>query len=229
MTTDFFRKKRYLRPLFYAVALLFTVATLLYAYALTGVKTVDVYKYFHFLVSASTHIEASTHQVSLDGGAGYALRRAEREYVAYHVYMQSTDGERALKAVSLQGEEVELVSVGVEKLYLKTREEKRNAQTLLDGMELLYAYIRILSDEIARLDGGATQESSKRVLNELSNQLSYAEKAYAERFSGLSSVCSALAQGLNERTEGIVYTQDLRYLLCESCVAYVGLGEEYAL
>lgn len=229
MATDFLWKKRCLRPLVGAVAVLFTLATLVYAYALTGVKAVGVYKYFHFLVSTSTHIEASTHQVTLDGGAGYALRRGEREYVAYHVYMQGVDGERALEAVSLQGEEVELLSVGVEKLYLKTREDKRNAQTLLEGMELLYAYIRILSDEIARLDGGATQESCKRVLRALSDQLSYAEKEYAERFSGLSSVCGALAQGLKERTEEVIYTRDLRYLLCESCVAYVSLGEEYAL
>ena len=188
MTTDFLRKNRCLRLLVGAIAVLFTFVTLTYAYALTGVKTVGVYKYFHFLVSTSTHIEASSHQVSLDGGAGYALRHGEREYVAYHVYMRDTEGERALEAVSLQGEEVELLSVGVEKLYLKTREDKRNAQTLLEGMELLYAYIRILSDEIARLDGGATQESCKRVLRALSDQLSYAEKEYAERCDYVSQV-----------------------------------------
>ena len=74
MTTDFLRKNKHIHALAGAVAVLFTIATLFYAYALTDVKTVAVYKYFHFLVSASTHIEASTYQVALDGGAGYALR-----------------------------------------------------------------------------------------------------------------------------------------------------------
>ena len=229
MATDFLWKKSCLRPLVGAVAVLFTLATLVYAYALTGVKAVGVYKYFHFLVSTSTHIEASTHQVTLDGGAGYALRRGEREYVAYHVYMQGADGERALEAVSSQGEEVALLPVGVEKLYLKTREDKTSAQTIFGGMELLYAYIRLLSDEIARLDRGATQESCKRVLRELSNQLFFAEKEYEGVFSELAVVCGTFASELEDRSEEIIYTRDLRYLLCESCVAYVSLGEEYAL
>ncbi len=229
MTTDFFRKNGYLRSLVGAVAVLFTFATLLYAYALTGVKTVGVYKYFHFLVSSSTHIEASTHQVALDGGAGYALLYGEREYVAYNVYMREIDGERALEAVSLQGEEVEILTFGVENLYLKTGKAKKNAQTLLDGMGLLYAYIHLLSEEIARLDEGATQESCKRVLRELSQQLCYVGKGYEEFFPELSSVCGAFAKGLEERTVGVVFARDLRYLLCESCVAYVRFGEKYAL
>ena len=229
MTTDFFRKNRYIQPLVGAVAVLFTFATLLYAYALTSVKTVDVYKYFHFLVCTSTHIEASTHQVSFDGGAGYALRYGERAYVAYNVYMRDTDGERALEAVSLQGEEVEVLSVGVEKLYLKTAKEKKNAQTIFEGMKLLYAYIRLLSEEIARLDNGATQESSKRVLRELSRQLYYAAREYKEDFSGLSSVCGAFANGLEEESTDVVFSRDLRYLLCETCIAYVRLGEKFSL
>ena len=50
-----------------------------------------------------------------------------------------------------------------------------------------------------------------------------------ECFVELSSVCGDLAKGLEERTIDLIFARDLRYLLCETCVAYVGLGEKYAL
>ena len=229
MSTVFLWKKKYGRLVIGGLSVFFTAVVLVYAYFLTGVQAVGVYKTFYFLVSTSTRIQASTHHVSLGGGAGYTLSYAKREYVVYNVYLNGSDGKKACAAVTAQGENTELLSLGVEKLYLKTRAEKEQAQSVRNGMSLLYEYITLLSREIVRLDNGGTQESCKRILSELFAQLSFSEREYREAFPAVSLVYKNIVNTIEELRDGIVYSKDLRYLLCETCVAYIQLGESFAL
>ena len=229
MSTVFFRKNKCVRWMTGVACITFTIGAILYAYFLTGAQTVGLFKTFYFLVSPSTHIQASTYFISLDGGAGYTLRYHERDYVAYSVYFTQTAVENACAAVSATGEETEIVAVSVEKLYFKTRGEKNMAYTVQNAMECLYDYGVLLNAEIARLDNGATQESSKRLLSTLARQFAHAGREYEGNFVEFSNVGKEFAGKIGDIVKDVVLVKDLRLLLCELCVSYMHLAESFRL
>ena len=220
------RKQSFLR-LGKAVLFLFVAGVLFYAQFLSGVQSVDVTKNFYFLVLDSTHIEVSTHQTQTLGGAGFLLNENRQDYVVLSVYLKSDEGERVLDSVLQTAKNAKLVTIKSGNLYFKTLFDKQKADFYVGAFDTLYSLIEVLNNEISRLDKGATQESSKRILGIYQKQFTYLQKKYQEGFSAFSSVCGRASKELFKIMDGIVYAKDLRYLLCELCVAYTDLSKEF--
>lgn len=229
MRTDFFRSKKWIKRTVCTLAVAFTFGCVGYAQFLTKVKTVSADKSFYFLVSTSTHVEASTQTALQNGGAGYSITLGGREYVAFSAYSRESDGAQACAVMTGMGEDTELLSLGLGKLYFKTSKEKRNAAKIVGGLECLYGCIKVLEKEIARLEDGATQQSSKRVLRTLSRQFAFLKTEYERIFPSLAEVCNEAESTIQAFCEEVVYASRLRYLHCSLCDSYVELGEEFSL
>ncbi len=229
MSAVLFWKKRIYLIVTGILSTVFVCAFILYAYFLIGIETVSLNKSFYFLVSENTHVEASTHIIEQNGGAGYLLEAGEREYVVFSVYLKESDGQAVLSKVGALEENVSIVEQRIGKLYFKTRSEKEKKEQITGVFRSLYGCIEVLDKEIARLSNGATQESSKRVLGVLYKQLNYIAIETKAVFPQMSELCKNVAQKLFSFTQDIVYVKDLRYLQCEMCNKYVKLGETFAL
>lgn len=212
-----------------AVLLLFIAGVLFYAQFLSGVQSVETTKNFYFLVLDTTHIEVSTHQTQMLGGAGFLLNENRKDYVALSVYLQGEEGEQALTSLSPTAKNAKLVTLKSGNLYFKNLIEKQKAEFYVGAFHTLYSLIEVLNKEISRLDQGATQESSKRILSVYQKQFTYLQNKYQEGFSAFSSVCEQASKSLFKIMDGIVYVKDLRYLVCELCVAYTDLSKEFSL
>lgn len=225
MSAFFIRIKRLIGLL----SVVFTFAVFCYAVALNNAKTVGTGKTFYFVVSSSEHIEVSTHLTKWSGGAGYPLAYNGGEYAAYAVYFTESEGETAQTSVEKTGEETEVLALQGNPISFKSRAEKENAVRIVGAFDCLYGCMQVLNKEIARLEQGATQESSKRILKTLTRQFSYLETEHKNTIKGYSSVCKNAKTSLSELTSDIVYAKDLRYLLCELSVAYVNLSKNFTL
>ena len=211
------------------VSIVFVLISGLYAYSITTVKSVSVGKKFYFLISESTHIEASTHFVSQNGGAGYLLEENQREYVAFSVYLNEEQGQNVLSLMKPEGEQTALLTLTSSNLYFKTHKQKANAEVIKGAFSSLYGCIEVLNKEIVRLDKGATQQSSKQVLKLLQRQFGYMEKKYKNSFPKFSQVCKEGSGQLIKIISDIVYVGDLRYLECSLCVSFVDLTKNFSL
>ena len=229
MSAVLFWKKRIYLIVTGIVSTVFVCAFVLYAYFFIGIETVALNKSFYFLVSENTHVEASTHIIEQNGGAGYLLEQADREYVVFSVYLKESDGQSVLAKVGALEKNVSIIERKVEKLYFKTRQEKEKAEQITGVFRSLYGCIEVLNNEIDRLSNGATQESSERIVNVLCKQLNYIALETEKIFPEMSALCKNTAEKLFALTEGIIYVKDLRYLQCEMCYKYVKLGETFAL
>lgn len=207
----------------------FTFFAFFYAKTLESAQTVGTEKNFYFLVSDSNSIEASTQLTKLQGGAGYSLFYKDNEYAAYSVYFSENESAAAQSSVSKTGESAEIVLVTSSPLYLKTVKQKKQAAVILGAFESLYGCMQVLNGEIARLERGATQESSKRILQTLSRQFTFLGKEYSERVAGYKETCENAQKRLSEATADVVYAKDLRYVLCELSVAYANLSKNFSL
>ncbi len=211
------------------LSVLFTCSAFLYAKTLESAQTVGTEKNFYFLVSDSNSLEVSTQITRLQGGAGYSLLYEEGEYAAYSVYFSENESLAAQSSVAQTGESAEILVVKSAPLYLKTKKQKKHAALIGGAFESLYGCMQVLNGEIKRLERGATQESSKRILQTLSRQFSFLGKEYAERVAGYKEACENAEKRLLEATAGIVYAKDLRYILCELSVAYANLSKNFFL
>ncbi|MBQ8283787.1 MAG: hypothetical protein IJX75_01705 [Clostridia bacterium] len=229
MLTDFFRKKQFYQIALNLISIVFVVFSLIYAYTLTQIKSVYVGKSFYFLISESTHIEASAHFVSQNGGAGYLLEDKQRQYVAFSVYLNEEEGQSVLSSIKRKEEQTSLLALTSYNLYFKTRKEKARAEEVKGAVSSLYSCIEVLNKEIVRLDKGATQQSSKRLLGTLQRQFVFMEKKYRKSFPKFSQVCKDGAEQLIRIISDIVYVGDLRYLACALCVDFVDLTENFSL
>lgn len=211
-----------------AAALIFTIFVVAYAWFLNGVTSYALSKDFYFLVANTTHVEASAHVATLQGGAGYLVQDKERSYSALAVYLTRSAGETA-KAGLLETDEYSLLVKRVDKLYFKTRKQKRNSARILAAFSCLEDCIEVLNGEIARLENNAPQRSSKAVLQDLADQFSHLAKTYEGSFPSYATVCKGAATALRECCTGIVYARELRYVCCGLCDSFVSLGEEFSL
>lgn len=207
----------------------FTFSALLYAKTLENVQTAGKERNFYFLVSDTSSLEVSTQIIGLQGGAGYSLTYQDGEYAAYSVYFSENESRDAQSSVAKIGESAEIVTVTSSPLYLKTAKQKKQAATISGAFESLYGCMQVLNGEIARLERGATQESSKRILQMLSRQFAFLGKEYEETVSGYKKTCENAEKRLLEATSGVVYAKDLRYILCELSVAYANLSKNFSL
>lgn len=211
------------------LSVVFTLFAFLYAGVLERAQTVGTGINFYFLVSDSKHIEAGTHVTQLQGGAGYPLILGNGEYAAYAVYFSESESEAARASVAQTGKGAKIVALRGNPLYFKNATQKENAGKITGAFRSLYGFMQVLNGEITRLEQGATQESSKRLLHTLSRQFAFLGKEYAEIIRGYKTVCENATARLSEGLAGVVYAKDLRYALCELSVAYVDLSKNFCL
>ena len=79
MTAELLWKKRITLILSGVLSTALVSLFILYAYFLTGVRVVALDTSFYFLVSTSTHVQASTHEITQGGGAGYFFEWENKE------------------------------------------------------------------------------------------------------------------------------------------------------
>ncbi len=225
MSASFFKKKWFiLLGGFTAVATVFGVYT--YTRYLHRATVEAVSQNYYFLVSESTHVEASAQEIQLNGGAGYLLEGNERDYVSICAYLSEEEAKTVQEGLE---EDTRVVVVGVDKLYFRSRKDKQNAKKIVGAFQTMLGIIEVLAQETKRLDEGATQESSKRILETLKGQLLYLSKEYEKIFPSYANVCKRAAERLHELISGTVFVKDLRHLQCELCDSYVGLAEEFSI
>lgn len=211
------------------LSVVITAFAFLYAGILNRAQIVDTGKNFYFLVSDFEHVEVGAQVAQLQGGAGYALTCAGDEYAAYAVYFSESESEAARVSVAQTGERAKTVALHSNPIYLKSTKQKQNAAQITGAFESLYGCMQVLNNETKRLERGATQESSKRILQTLSKQFSFLGKEYAERVTGYESVCKNAGELLLEMISDVVYSKDLRYLLCKLSVDYTDLSKNFSL
>lgn len=227
MSADFFKKR--ILPVVVIAAVLFCAAGgALYGWSVLRVTEIEVSKSFYFLVNTSSHIEASTHNAQYLGGAGYLLEYEEGVYVALSAYLNEADAARAKESLLENNESVDTVTVVSGNLRIKGKNEEHAAK-LRGAFHSLYGNIEVLEKEIARLENGATQQSSGRILKILEKNFSYLTKEYETTFPAYAQACWEAAAWLKNAREDVIYVKDLRYLQCELCVSYGDLIENYAL
>ena len=155
-----------------------------------------------------------------------AFPEKEREYVAISVYFSKTQAEIVQSNLSMPSMVLEKTT---ENLYFKTKKQKQKAKRIIGAFSCLKSCIGVLNGEIERLESGATQQSSKRILSDLRRQFAYLAKEYQKDFVSYAFVCEKASAYLLEITDGTVYVGDLRYLLCALCNSFVDLSKEFSL
>ena len=224
MTTEFFYK-RICKIATLCITVSFLCFSFAYAAFLSSATVVDTAKTFYFLVSPSTHLEVSAHNAAQIGGAGYLLHANGRDYAALSVYL--TDTAAAAVSTNLTDTPTQIIPLESNKLYLKTRRQKQQETIYKNAFSCLVDCIRVLDIEISRVERGATQQSSKRILKTLENAFAFLSKEYKNGFAAFATVCKNAANRLSVFTQSTVYIEDLRYLQCELCVSYLRLSEDF--
>ena len=229
MTAELLWKKRITLILSGVLSTALVGLFILYAYFLTGVRVVALDTSFYFLVSTSTHVQASTHEITQGGGAGYFFDWENKEYVAYAVYLNEADGQAVQTRVAALDQNVMLLGLYADKLYLKTSKEKRNAEIIKGAFTSLHGCIKVLNEEILRLLSNGTQESSKRVLEVLKKQFAYLKAEYTSTFPKFSALCEQAEKSLVLMLQEYVMVKNLRYLQCELSLSYIRLADNYSI
>jgi hypothetical protein len=182
-------------------------------------------KKFYFLVSSSTHIQASTHFVEWSGGAGYLLDYDGSAQVVFSVYLQEQDSLQVQSV--LTDKQTDVLTVSVESIYLYRKQDKAKKSAIKGAFQTLYNCCELLEKIIDRYAQGGTQESGKRLLKVLQEQLCFLSKEYTKSFPQYADVCQKGAEKILQLLETTVYLKDLRYLLCELCVSYMDLADTF--
>ncbi len=182
-------------------------------------------KTFYFLVFQTEHVEAGNYAIQLKGGAGYFLEYENQPYLAFSVYLDESEGIAVQSAVA----DAQLLSISVDRLYLKTCVEKRNAPVYQGALDCLYGCMEVLGFQIARLDNGETQQSAMKTLALLLKQLRYLAMAYKGEYANYAEVCQRAGNTLGDIITEVIYTRDLRYLLCDIALSYIRLAAKFSL
>ena len=198
-----------------------------YAWYLSSAIVVNTSKSFYFLISSSTHIEVSTHEATQMGGAGYLFEVNGREVVALSAYIDET--EAVTVNAGLKDGQMEVLLLESSNLYLKTRKQKQKESVYKNAFANLYSCIDSLNGEIARLEKGATQQSSKRILKALKERFVIMGKENEKQFPQFTKFCKNAEEQLTSSISGVVYLEDLRYLTCDLCLSYIRLSEEFCV
>ena len=229
MSTVFFVKKSILYRALYVILAFFVLFTIAYAEFLRAAKVLSFEKSFYFLVMESTSAEVGIFEAQLGGGAGFLLEKKDKEYVALHVYFNKKDGLSVEKRLQNEGRNVCILPVKIEALYFKGYEEKKKAAFYKNALENVYAYMKLLGEEIGRLEEGATQRSCGNILRIIARNLNGLFKEYQESYPHCALVCQKIATALENIVEEVIYVKDLRYLLCDFVETYLFLLSQFAL
>lgn len=211
----------------------FCIATIfifgVYLMQVVTVKIIRLDKSFMFLTVHAEGVEACLAQVQLDGGAGFLLKTGKIEKVALAVYLQEENGILVKERLSKTYNSVQIEKISVPALYFQGIHEKQTANTIYSAFQNFYTMIERLESIIYEIDNGATQESSKRKISVIFECFSIFSKTYQDDFKEFSALCKNATSALNNCIDGICYTKNLRYILCEWCVAYVELSNQFSL
>ncbi len=227
MSTDFLRNKIWKIAAGFA-AVFFTAFCFVYALFLNRAKAVEIKTGFFYLVREETNVEVGVEFVKLEGGAGYLLRQNGKDYVVLSIYFHENDA-LAVQANLSDREETKIVYVGVDTLYFKRAQDKKNAAVYVGALKILRGYMEVFSGTIALLEDGATQESIKRILLPLSRQFACLSQEYAEIYPEFSSVCQGYAKRIEEYCTEILFVGDLRYELCAMTEDYLSLANKFSI
>ncbi len=200
-----------------------------YLMQIATTKVVNLEKSFTFLVIETEGIEACISQVQLDGGAGFLLKTDDGEKVALSVYLQEENGILVKEQLSQKYNFLKIEKKSPSALYFKGIKQKRTASAVQSAFVSYYTILERLEQVIIELDDGGTQEACKRQLGAIKTCFSTLSKTYERDFYSFSKVCKSAENALSKSVEGICYAQDLRYLLCELCVEYVTLSNQFKL
>lgn len=227
MPTVFFLKKYFTKatmPLLFV----FLIGSLFFAGSLSGAQKIGVARTFYFLATDSLHIQTSVHNAQALGGAGYLLQEKDRDYVVFSAYLTEEECWNAETQLLLDVGNTVVIEQRCGNLYLKNG-EKKYANYYAGAFDTLYNLLGILNGEIKRLSNGGTQEDCKRVLEILRKQFAYLAENTPSIFPEYAVVCQNAEKELNAITQGVVYGEDLRYLLCSLCVSYIDLTHNFVL
>ena len=182
---------------------------------------------FHFVVILTEKTEVSAGLSGLDGGAGYVIKTGEG--VALGVYFSLSQAEQVKEEAEKRYNPVEIVSFTTEKFRFQSKKEKSNASKIVAAFSTLYEYLRLVFDEITRLETGGTQESSKRILKTAARQIFYLGEENEKADKEFSLVCSSASVELLELASDIVYAKELRTFLCKYAEEYLALADRYRI
>ena len=172
MTVNFFYK----RCIYYVgLALVFftVVFSVFYAVVLSRVSVYTIDKTFYFLVLEDTKLEVASNEVKLDGVAGFLLNHEYRDYVALSVNISGEEGNKDYESNLRKYKNAKMVKINSGKLYMISDSEKKLAKKIQGGFNSLYGCIEVLEREISRLDKGATQQASGRILSKIADNILY--------------------------------------------------------
>ena len=207
----------------------FTVFCFTYAQVLLRVKKIDITTGFFYLVREESNVEVAVEFVKLEGGAGYLLRQNAKDYVVLSVYLKEKDGIAVQTMLADKGEHTQLLYIGANTLYFKTRKEKKNAALYVGALQIMHSCMEVFNCVITMLEDGATQESVKRILFPLSSQFEYLAKEYENVYPDFSAVCYYFAEIINEYCAEILFVSDLRYVLCLMAEEYLSLASAFSI
>lgn len=224
MSVFFLRKKLFIIT-GYILSFLITATSLICAVIINNAYVYKHERNFYFLVSENPHLQVSGFEIQMENGAGYLVESGDDKYIALSVYLRESDGNKALESASERFDDLKVLSIGSANLYFKNRTEKREATSIINGLNTLLGGIRALNNEITRLEKGATQESSKRVLTDVAKPLGYlgTENEYFQSAGAIA------VDTINKSIADIVYLKDLRYLLCQLCMEYTRICSKFSL
>ena len=223
MQAVFFWKK-WIKNVVVFGSIILVLACLAYANALQRAVVVQVKKEFSFVGKSFESIGVGSFETQQMGGAGYVLTGIDHSFVAVGVYTSNLDAERVASGLK-NGYSV--MRVRANDLYFTTNKQKNNAQLYKGAFRSLDGCMQVLSQEIARLENGATQQSSKRILGELKGQFAYLSQTHEKVFPSFALVCNKAEKDLEELAQNIITTAKLRYLLCQWSADYCQLSREF--
>ncbi|MBQ8657865.1 MAG: hypothetical protein IJ506_01915 [Clostridia bacterium] len=212
---------------FFCVFFIFAVVG--YCCFLNSRAVIALDKDFYFLTIETQTVEASAIEIKRDGGAGFLLKSGKSAEVALSVYFSENEGNKIADLNKEKYEDLKVTHLNCGKLYLKRSVSNDEAKKLADAFDNLYGHILLLNEAILRLDNGQTQEASKRILKEISDNFGYLKNAYAGKYKTLASLYAKGEEALEAQIENIVFAKDLRYLLCELSKGYIDFAGEYSL
>lgn len=203
----------------------FVVLCVVYSFAVKKANVVRMDAKYSFVVKRYENTEVGSFESEQLGGAGYTMRIDGKTCVAVSVYESLSDAESVKETL---GEEYSVYTMSSNDLYLLTNKQKLRATVYEGAFASLDGCIQVLSGEIKRLDNGATQQSSKRILSGLQRQFSYLAKNYQTDFPAYSDLCEQAVEELKEQTGDVIYARKLRALLCRLCENYCNLTRRFS-
>ncbi len=211
---------------FFCVFFIFSIVG--YCFFLNSRTVIALDKDFYFLTVETQTVEVAALEVKRDGGAGFLLRADNSEKVALSVYFSEFECNQIVELNKKKYEDLQVTRFNCGNLYLKNA-SRDEGELLVAAFDNLYGHMLLLNETILRLDNGQTQEDSKRILSEISSNFGYLNKAYAGKYKTLASLYAKGKEVLDEQIKNIVFSKDLRYLLCELSKGYIDFAGEYSL